>query len=106
MFGCDGLAFGQHPEKEGLKKLMRTVFIGISQSGSVDRSSPEMVKALGLGRQPSLDSTQAVLPGQLSKKHGDEMIPGTESTGVVFRSGLRNELLKFISRKYLKHLTQ
>jgi len=93
-------AFSLYALKSFLKQLMAAVFIGVSQSGAVDRSDAKMIEILGLRGQASFNPTQTIHPGQLPKEHGYKMIPGTEATGVVFGSRFGNGFLKFMSRKH------
>lgn len=98
VFRGNGLAFGQHPEKDFFKKLMGTVFVDIEQGRTVNRLNPQVVQALELGGQPRFDVLQAILSGKLPKEHGGKMVPRPEPAGVVLRSSLGNEPSEFKSR--------
>lgn len=102
----DRLTFGQHPEEDIFKKLVRAMFIGIGERRAVDGANAEMVKALCLTGQAGLDAAQAVLPRKLAEEHRDEMSPGPETPAMILGSRLLNGFLKFKSRKHFHHLPQ
>ena len=88
MCGSDTLTFGQHRKKEFFKKLVVSMFVGISKRGSTDRLDAKVIEMAGLRGKAGFNSAEAVLSGKLAEKHRGEMVPGAEASGVMFGFGL------------------
>ncbi len=106
MRGRNHLAFGQHHKKEFFKQLMASMPVGITKGGAVDWSYPQVIQPLGLRGKSCFNAAERILSCQLSKKHRDKVVPRTESSCMVLGFGLFYDLFKFVSRKYLQHLSQ
>jgi hypothetical protein len=63
-----------------------------------------MIERRSLRSESSLDPSKAILAGDLTKEHGDKVIPGTEAVDMIFGFCLFDGFLKFKSRKHLQHL--
>jgi hypothetical protein len=65
-----------------------------------------MIEGRCLGGETRFIPSQAILAGELTEEHGDEMIPGTEAVGMMLGFCLCDGFLEFKSRKHLQHLSQ
>src|SRR5437016_5768242 len=80
--GRQALALGQQLLKDRLLQLPRPMFVGVGQRGaSRSRWQTQVPKFPFTRGQASADFTQGLGVPQLTKKHGNELTPATETTG-------------------------
>jgi hypothetical protein len=103
--GRQALALGQQLLKDRLLQLPRPMFVGVGQRGaSRSRGQTQVPKFPFTRGQASADFTQGLGVPQLTKKHGNELAPATETTGMTFRFVLAYRRFKFQARDQLQNL--
>src|SRR5258707_7272188 len=84
--GHQDLALRQQLLKDRLLQLPRPMFVGVGQRGaSRSRWQTQGPKFPFTRGQASADFTQRLGVSQLTKKHGNEFTPETETAGMTFR---------------------
>src|SRR5258708_21451523 len=86
-------------------QLPRPMFVGVGQRGeSRSRWQTQVPKFSFTRGQASADFTQRLGVPQLTKKHGNELTPATETAGMTFRFVLAYRRFKFQARDQLQNL--
>jgi len=86
-----------------LLQLPRPMFVGIGQRGARrSRGQAQVPKFPFTRSQASADFTQGLGVPQLTKKHGNELTPATETTGMTFCFVPAYRRFKFQARNQLQ----
>src|SRR5258706_11274264 len=86
-------------------QLPRPMFVGVGQRGaSRSRWQTQVPKFSFTRGQASAAFTQRLGVPQLTKKHGNELTPATETAGMTFRFVLAYRRFKFQARDQLQNL--
>ena len=89
--------------KYALVQLPEAVLVGIGQGRALRRLGDSQVAELAFaaGQSPA-DLTQGLGLPELAEKHGHELSPAGEASGMAFGAVLADQLLKFQARKQLE----
>lgn len=90
-------ALVQQVVEDLLVELPGTVFVGVGEGGTLGCSLYlQLFKLVQAGGQSPAYFPQGVGLVQLKKEHGDKLVPGGESLGSPFRSGIPYRPTKII----------